>query len=121
MITHFGWKMFSSSRSIASGFGLALAFSFAIPGKPLAAQATPQDTAHKGMKMPTNMPMGADSTHHEMGGIKSMADTVMRGMKHHSAEDMMIGPVGVSMERMGSGTTWVPDADGTRFRLRSIR
>src|ERR1700704_2180429 len=58
MITHFGWKMVSSSRLIASGFGLALALSFAIPEKPLAAQATPQDTAHKGMKMPANMPMG---------------------------------------------------------------
>jgi hypothetical protein len=31
-------------------------------------------------------------------------------MKHHSADDMMIGPAGVSMERMGSGTTWIPDA-----------
>src|SRR6266513_1502581 len=50
--------MFSSSRLIASGFGLALALSFAIAEKPLAAQATPQDTAHKGMKMPMNMPMG---------------------------------------------------------------
>src|SRR6267142_2343132 len=50
--------MFSSSRAIASGFGLALALSFAVAGNPLAAQATPQDTTHKGMKMPMNMPMG---------------------------------------------------------------
>ena len=181
--------MFSSSRLIASGFGLALALSFAIAEKPLAAQATPQDTAHKGTKMPVNMPMGkkpqkkkttakpattkksaagkskaktvkksapvgaarkqvpsrkeqpmampmgADSAHREMGGMKMQpapaktdsmrmggmpgmqmpanptdsAHMAMPGMKHHSAEDMMIGPVGVSMERMGSGTTWIPD------------
>jgi len=59
-ITHFGWKMFSSSRWIASGFGLALALSFAIAEEPLAAQATAQDTAQtKGAtQMPMNMPMG---------------------------------------------------------------
>jgi len=31
-------------------------------------------------------------------------------MPGHTTEDMMIGPAGVSMERMGSGTTWIPDA-----------
>src|ERR1700674_371216 len=206
-----------SSRSIASGFGLALVLSFAIAREPLAAQATTQDTAHKGMKMPMNLPMdkkpqrkkatpktttakkpgarkgsaktikksapvgaaarkkapsrkaqsmaipmGAephhapakagqmqmqdtahamhgDSAHREMSGMKMQpapakidsmkmpgmpgmprmemptkpADSThlgMAGMKPHSAEDMMIGPAGVSMERMGSGTTWIPDA-----------
>src|SRR6266566_439311 len=34
----------------------------------------------------------------------------MPSMSHRSADDMMIGPVGVSMDRMGSGTTWIPDA-----------
>ena len=34
----------------------------------------------------------------------------MPGMRGHTAEEMMIGPAGVSMERMGSGTTWIPDA-----------
>jgi hypothetical protein len=34
----------------------------------------------------------------------------MPGMRGHTTEDMMIGPAGVSMERMGSGTTWIPDA-----------
>ena len=53
------------------------------------------------MKMPRmQMPSTpTDSTHMQMPG-----------MKQHSADDMMIGPVGVSMERMGSGTTWIPDA-----------
>lgn len=89
--------MFSSSHGIASGFGLALALSFVIAGKPLAAQG--HDTAHKhipGMKMPSKP---TDSAH-----------MAMPGMKQHSAEDMMVGPAGVSMERMGSGTTWIPDA-----------
>jgi hypothetical protein len=31
-------------------------------------------------------------------------------MHGNTTEDMMIGPAGVSMERMGSGTTWIPDA-----------
>jgi len=92
--------MFSSSHWIASGCGLAFALSLAIATGPLAAQATPHDTAHK--KGTTQMPMPPkpmDSAH--MG---------MPGMKPHSAEDMMVGPAGVSMERMGSGTTWIPDA-----------
>src|ERR1700674_1567848 len=50
--------MFLSSRVLASGFGLALAISFAIGEEPLGAQATSQDTAHKGMQMPKNMQMG---------------------------------------------------------------
>jgi hypothetical protein len=64
-----------------------------------------------------------------MPGMKGMKDTVakrdsmpkadtmampgmapMSGMKPMTADDMMIGPLGVSMERMGSGTTWIPDA-----------
>ncbi|MBC7789839.1 MAG: hypothetical protein H7Z74_07820, partial [Anaerolineae bacterium] len=184
--------MFSSSRWIASGFGLALALSLVIAEKPLAAQGTGHDTAHKGtMQMPVKkatakkvqkkkatpttaqakkpvaskstvktskkpaparaagkkqaappkaqpmaMPMGAephhapakaqrpdttrpvriDSAHHDMGGMKmqpapTKVDSLkMPGMKPHSAEDMMVGPAGVSMERMGSGTTWIPDA-----------
>jgi len=208
--------MFSSSRSVATGFGLALALSFVIAENPLAAQGTGHDTAHKKgtMQTPVNkpadkkvqkkkptpkatkakkpaagkstvktskkpaparaagkkqvgppkaqpmpMPMGAkphpapekadqvqtadsthavhgDSAHREMGDMKmqpapAKADSMrmpgmpgmqmpskpmdsahmgMPGMKPHSAEDMMVGPAGVSMERMGSGTTWIPDA-----------
>src|SRR2546423_2693759 len=187
--------MFSSSHLIVSGFGLALALSFTVAEKPLMAQTTPQDTTHRGMKLPMNMPMGknpqkkkatpkpaatkksagdkstakivrkpaplrtaakkqvpqrttqpmampmgaephhvpakagqmrmpdtthamhGDSAHRRqlpgmnMPGTPGMqlpgnptdsAHMAMPGMKHHSAEDMMIGPVGVSMERMGS-------------------
>jgi hypothetical protein len=202
--------MFLSLRVIASGFGLAFALSFAIAEKPLAAQATPQDTSHKGMQMPMNMPMGkktqkkkkptpqttqakrpatgktttkagkksapaatatkkraapkpmavpmpiadtshamhGDSAHQNMPGkkmepapakIDSMkmpatprmempskpADSAsmtmrMPGMRPHSADDMMIGPVGVSMERMGSGTTWIPDAVTLPSRRRML-
>jgi hypothetical protein len=194
--------MFSLSRSIASGFALALSLSFAIAEEPLAAQAAAQDTAHKKgtTQMPMNMPMGkksqkkkaasktpvakkhgvakkaskrptptgtaagkhvapvktqpmampmgvelphapakagqmqigdsthamhADSVHHEMGGMKMQSaaaspDSVKMPGMHHSADDMMIGPVGVSMERMGSGTTWVPDAITLPSRRRML-
>jgi hypothetical protein len=92
--------MFSSSPCIAAGYSLALALSFAIAEKPLEAQSAAQDTAHKKgtMQMPMNMP----------------------GMKHRSADDMMIGPAGVSMERMGSGTTWIPDAVTLPSRRRML-
>src|SRR6202521_805665 len=92
--------MFSSSLWIARSHSMALALSFAFAGQPLAAQSAAQDTAQKNgtMQMPMNMP----------------------GMKHHSAEDMMIGPVGVSMERMGSGTTWIPDAVTLPSRRRML-
>jgi len=195
--------MFSSSRWIASGFGLALALSTAILGEPLAAQGTPQDTTRKGMKMPMDMPMGkkpqkkkaapktttakkpttgkstaktsrksaparttgkkpakavhkqiadsahavySDSAHQEMGDMKmppapakadslkmrgmpgmqvpaepsDSAHTSMPGTKPHSAEDMMVSPAGVSMERMGSGTTWIPDAISLPSRDRML-
>jgi hypothetical protein len=59
-----------------------------------------------GMQMP---PKPIDSPH-----------TGMPGMQHHSADDMMIGPAGVSMERMGSGTTWIPDAVSMPNRRRML-
>jgi hypothetical protein len=87
-----------------------------------------------------------DSAHREMGGMKVHPAPVktdsmkmpgmpgmdmpskptdsthlgMPGMKPHSADDMMIGPVGVSMERMGSGTTWIPDAVTLPSRRRML-
>src|SRR5947207_9281985 len=50
--------MFSLSRLIASGCMLALGLTLGIAEKPLAAQGTAQDTAHKKGTMPMNMPMG---------------------------------------------------------------
>ena len=204
--------MFSLSRVIAGGCTLAFTLTLAIAEKPLAAQATAQDTAHRKGTMPMNMPMGKrtqkkksasktgkikrpgtvkkaavagkkstpstrtkrkmesrmampgkamehhvpqqegqmqmpDTAHHmrpdsarggmgamqmhpapatpdsmKMPGMPGMpgmdikpkpADSMrmaMPGMSPHTADDMMIGPVGISMERMGSGTTWIPDA-----------
>src|SRR5581483_6651069 len=43
-----------------------------------------------------------------MAGM-AMGDSSKRSMKHAS-EMQMFEPLGVSMNRMGSGTTWVPDA-----------
>lgn len=181
--------MSSSPRLIASGFGLALTLSFAIAEQPLAAQGTAQDTTHKGMQMPMNMPMGKKTQKKKpaakttkakkpstgkstaktstkvsaagkkqvpaqkarpmampMGEMKmqpahTKADSMkmpgmpgmempskpmdsshmrMPGMKPHSADDMMVGPAGVSMERMGSGTTWIPDAVSLPSRNRML-
>ena len=57
-----------------------------------------------------------DTTTHSMPGMdshSSMPDT-MGGMRRASGPrggmTMMTSPLGVSMERMGSGTTWIPDA-----------
>ena len=43
-----------------------------------------------------------DTTHHHMPGMRMPADTMM--------PMQMVGPLGISMDRMGSGTTWIPDA-----------
>lgn len=75
-----------------------------------------RDTTH--MNMPSNpdsahmnMPAMPEHQHDTAAGMKGMQPgTNMPGMHGHTAEDMMIGPAGVSMERMGSGTTWIPDA-----------
>jgi hypothetical protein len=57
---------------------------------------------------PTKPPMRdttarMDSTKRAMSGMPGMSDTAM---KH----GMVPEPLGVSMDRMGSGTTWIPDA-----------
>lgn len=79
------------------------------------------DSSHP-MPMPMPMPM-PDSVHMRdssaMNPVMAMPKTdttampgmsSMGGVKPMTADDMMIGPLGVSMERMGSGTTWIPDA-----------
>ena len=77
--------------------------------------ATHADSAHEMGRMKMQpAPARIDSM--KMPGMQmpstptDSAHMQMRGMKQPSADDMMIGPVGVSMERMGSGTTWIPDA-----------
>jgi hypothetical protein len=44
-----------------------------------------------------------DTTRHQMPGMNMPVDTPATAMS-------MAGPLGISMERMGSGTTWIPDA-----------
>ncbi|HET9636363.1 MAG TPA: hypothetical protein VFP26_10580 [Gemmatimonadaceae bacterium] len=46
-----------------------------------------------------------------------MAGAAMGG---HTTADMMIEPAGVSMDRMGSGTTWIPDAVTLPSRTRML-
>ena len=98
--------------------------------------AAAKDSAH--MNMP-NMPSKPDSAHMNMPGMAGMPgmpgekrDTStagmkgmqpgmsMPGMQGHTTDDMMIGPAGVSMERMGSGTTWIPDAVSMPSRRRML-
>ena len=78
-----------------------------MPGVP----AAKEDSTHKDMpgmgRMPAMPNAHHDTTANPMSGMKPGMN--MPGM-HHTTEDMMIGPAGVSMERMGSGTTWIPDA-----------
>src|SRR6476469_7981647 len=91
--------MFLSSRRIPGACSLALALSIAMPAEPVAAQSATQDTSGKKgtMQMPMDMPAMRDSAH-----------------------NIMIGPAGVSMDRMGSGTTWIPDAVTLPSRTRMI-
>jgi hypothetical protein len=86
-----------------------------------------------------NMPSKPDSAHVNTPGIAGMTGmasdkrdtsataikgmqpgTPMAGMHGHTPQDMMIGPAGVSMERMGSGTTWIPDAVSMPSRTRMV-
>ncbi|HEY8851033.1 MAG TPA: hypothetical protein VIM36_02560 [Gemmatimonadaceae bacterium] len=84
------------------------------------------DTAHakSGAMDMQNMPARAkDSAHMNMPNMPSKPDSThmsMPGMQGHTTGDMMIGPVGVSMERMGSGTTWIPDAVSMPSRRRML-
>lgn len=56
------------------------------------------------MKGPEKMPTQHLNAHGKDSIVPGMA-----GMKA-SKMDMMSGPLGISMDRMGSGTTWIPDA-----------
>jgi len=70
--------------------------------------ATKKTSAMPGMKTGAHPPAAhADTAHADMGATEK---GMQPGMHGHTAEEMMIGPAGVSMERMGSGTTWIPDA-----------
>lgn len=76
------------------------------------------DTSMAHMQHDTTMAhLKADTSMARMKGDTSMAH--MQPMQHpmagaamgsHATADMMIEPAGVSMDRMGSGTTWIPDA-----------
>lgn len=98
---------------------------------PDTAHPVSRDSAHHDMPATQMQPASAkiDSMRmprmHEMEMLSKPADSTsmtvtMTGMKHHSADDMMIGPAGVSMERMGSGTTWIPDAVTLPSRRRML-
>jgi hypothetical protein len=66
----------------------------------------------------TPTPKKPDSTSMSgsMPGME-MGDSAMQPM---TPEAMMIGPLGISMDRMGSGTTWIPDAVSMPSRRRML-
>jgi hypothetical protein len=80
------------------------------------------DSAHMNMPGMAGMPgMPGNKRDTSAGAMKGMAQgRNMPGMKGHTTDDMMIGPAGVSMERMGSGTTWIPDAVSMPSRTRMV-
>ena len=46
-----------------------------------------------------------------LGGQQATRDTVTREHQHPASQPMaMLGVLGIPMDRMGSGTTWIPDA-----------
>lgn len=53
-----------------------------------------------------------DSTRHVLDAHAGMSMPMPRADTSHAAmqHTMMAGPLGISMDRMGSGTTWIPDA-----------
>jgi len=68
-----------------------------------------RDTAMVHPKSDTSMAHMKPDT--SMGHMQPMEHPPVGPAMHgHTTEEMMIGPAGVSMERMGSGTTWIPDA-----------
>ncbi len=69
---------------------------------PLLPMNAQQDTTHKGMPGMT-MP---DTT----SASRKAKTRAMPANRHTDMAMSMAGPLGISMERMGSGTTWTPDA-----------
>lgn len=58
---------------------------------------------------PQSKPQQADSASSKMAGMPM--DSTMPPMKPSGkSHEMMSGPLGIPMDRMGSGTTWIPDA-----------
>ena len=76
--------------------------------------------ARKSDLAPMNMSaMAGEKRDSSKADMKRMPQGMtMPGMAGHPAQDKMIGPAGVSMERMGSGTTWIPDAVSMPSRRR---
>lgn len=61
-----------------------------------------QDSAHHAMRRDS---MAHDTARHTPAAMPGMSDSAHAAMQH----DMTSGPLGISMDRFGSGTTWIPD------------
>lgn len=90
----------------------------------------PQDAGRDSTKskMPAGMEMGTPTKKEKPAARPKPTTTTegrkkpaaMPGMAGHASDDMMISPAGVSMERMGSGTSWIPDAISLPSRRRML-
>ena len=101
---------------------LAVAASFAkinVAGaqnpKPMKPDSSSMPDSMPGMAMPKRPASKAKSD--SMPGMRMGDSTSLPVM---TADAMMIGPLGISMDRMGSGTTWIPDAVSMPSRRRML-
>ncbi|MEP6990815.1 MAG: hypothetical protein ABJA80_07805 [bacterium] len=84
---------------------------------PSKAATMPDTGAMKGMQMPATSPAAtAKDTGHadmpgmpDMPGMSGMAATDTTPMQGMGTMQMIDGPLGIPMERTGSGTSWLPD------------
>jgi hypothetical protein len=61
-------------------------------------------------KQPTKKPVAKKPAAKKPAAEKPAAMAGMQPSRAHAGHDMMSGPLSISMDRMGSGTTWIPDA-----------
>lgn len=91
-----------------SQFGFRIARTALIAGILLISAVRPtraqqRDTTRRKMPKPMQMPSDTATKMPRMGDRSATK-------KNDTSAMMMTGPLGISMDRMGSGTTWIPDA-----------
>jgi hypothetical protein len=76
--------------------------------------AKPSKTAVKKTGVKTKAPSKTTAKKPSTGAVMPDMPTMDKPMtdssEMHAGHDMASGPLGLSMDRMGSGTTWIPDA-----------
>ncbi len=103
-------------RSISAAFAVAT-FAFALPARALRAQQ-PEHPARADTTMRAMPGMAHDSMHAKRHDVTAASagrkQPPMAGMSDTSSMARMAEPLGIPHTRMGSGTSWVPDASPVR-------